>query len=61
VRGFDPGEYRSILGAEVPIGEAFALLESGLPGSRLRVVASALCYATFEIVLAGELRAETRI
>ena len=60
MRGFDSGEYRSTLEAEVPIGQAFALLKAGLPGSRLRVVPSALGQAALEIAPAADLRAEAK-
>src|SRR6266478_10161109 len=55
VRGFDRGKHRSSFEAEVPIGQARALLESCLLCSRLRVAPRALRHAALEASVTAEL------
>src|SRR6516225_7357512 len=59
-RGFDPGEYRSSLEAEVPIGEALAFQNAGLPGSRLRAIPSALFTQRLQLRFATDLRPKAK-
>jgi hypothetical protein len=60
VGGFDPGEHRLSFEAEVPIGEACALLEPYLPGGGLRIVPGALRYAALEAAVAAEVCTEAK-
>jgi hypothetical protein len=60
VRGFDPGENRSTLEPEVLMGQAFALIKAGVPGSHLRVVPGALRHAALEIGFPGELSSQAK-